>query len=302
MRTVLLACAFAVVATPALAQDQIDLRAARIVSSSPQDIGDWTPTVRITGLEIRPEQHDQGGGLGFTADRSRWLDHTPPGWEGPIQYTVWACAPLVGRWACGGFIQMWRSRASTGAPLLQIAPGELTRTNWSANWAYALDRHAPLSGYIPTPGSPMAFFLSAGNARDVTTVTSVRERSNVVLVNLPDGDRGHFEFGTDVPVPTPSPTPVPPTGNLGGTVSSEEFRTWALSHAAWAASIQQALEGIRAAQERIYADDLARHKELLATVPKRDPQSDWVDVGKFTAKYGPLIALAEELLRRYVVH
>jgi hypothetical protein len=47
-------------------------------------------------------------------------------------------------------------------------------------------------GYQPQVGEQMGFFVSAGNARGTTTVTSVRERSNVVLVNLPANDTGVF--------------------------------------------------------------------------------------------------------------
>jgi hypothetical protein len=40
----------------------------------------------------------------------------------------------------------------------------------------------------------MGFFVTAGNARGVGEVTSVRERSNVVFVSLPAGDVGDFDF------------------------------------------------------------------------------------------------------------
>ncbi len=40
----------------------------------------------------------------------------------------------------------------------------------------------------------MGFFLSAGNARGETGVSSVRERTNVVVVPLPAGDNGNFTF------------------------------------------------------------------------------------------------------------
>ena len=42
----------------------------------------------------------------------------------------------------------------------------------------------------------MIFFVTAGNARGMTTVTSVRERSNVVMVNLPANDNGVFRFAS----------------------------------------------------------------------------------------------------------
>jgi len=40
----------------------------------------------------------------------------------------------------------------------------------------------------------MGFFVSAGNARGDGGVSSVRERSNVVIISLPAGDNGYFPF------------------------------------------------------------------------------------------------------------
>jgi hypothetical protein len=51
-----------------------------------------------------------------------------------------------------------------------------------------------MMGYQPRAGEQMGFFVSAGNARGVSGVTSRRERSNVVLVSLPPGDSGSFPF------------------------------------------------------------------------------------------------------------
>jgi len=79
---------------------------------------------------------------------------------------------------------MWRGRASTGAPIL---------TNFATNWAYD-SRWGPMAGYQPHVGEQMGFFLSAGNARGETDVSSVRERTNVVVVALPAGDSGNFTF------------------------------------------------------------------------------------------------------------
>ena len=65
-----------------------------------------------------------------------------------------------------------------GAPILPASCG------WS-NWAYG-GRWGPMASYNPQPGDQVGFFVTAGNARGDGGVTSVRERSNVVLVTLPD--------------------------------------------------------------------------------------------------------------------
>jgi len=51
-----------------------------------------------------------------------------------------------------------------------------------------------MAGYQPHAGEQMGFFVSAGNARGEGGVSSVRERSNVVIVSLPQGDNGFFPF------------------------------------------------------------------------------------------------------------
>jgi hypothetical protein len=79
---------------------------------------------------------------------------------------------------------MWRERPSTGAPIL---------TDFARNWVYD-GRWGAMANYQPQVGEQMGFFVSAGNARGVGTVTSVRERTNVVVVSLPANDIGVFAF------------------------------------------------------------------------------------------------------------
>jgi hypothetical protein len=124
-------------------------------------------------------------GLSFTFSANGfWPDYTPPGWGGPIQYTVWAVVNIGGQWYTSGFIQMWRTRGYTGAPII---------SDFAVNWAYD-SRWGPMMGHQPHAGEQMGFFVTAGDARGVGTVTSVRERSNVILVTLPAGDSGSFSY------------------------------------------------------------------------------------------------------------
>jgi len=179
--------------------DAIDLSAA-IVHSSPQDIADWPTTTAITKLTIQPGQNN---GLSFVFDANQtWPDYTIPGWDGPIQYTVWAGALLEGVWHVAGLLQMWRTKPSTGAPIL---------AQWG-DWCYDANRWGPMVSYRPKAGDDMVFFLSAGDARGGTWpggVTSVRERSAVVKVALPAGDDGVFIFNEQ---PPPAPPPEVPPG------------------------------------------------------------------------------------------
>lgn len=161
------------------ANDQMTLSSAT-VWNSPADISCWPATTKITRLEMSPTT-----GLSFQfSAQSSWPNYTPPGWDGPLQYTVWAVVKVNGTWQTSGFIQMWRGRVSTGAPII---------AEFGLNWAYDA-RWGPMDHYQPSVGEQMGFFVSAGDARGQGVVTSVRERSNVVVVPLPAGDSGVFTW------------------------------------------------------------------------------------------------------------
>jgi hypothetical protein len=174
--------------TPALASQRLPVDAIDLskipVYNSPTDVASWPITTAITQLHMRPTGDPLAGvSLNFSALQT-WPDYWPPGWDGPLQYTVWAVWYANGQWSASGIIQMWRGRASTGAPIL---------TDFARNWIYDA-RWGPGYGHQPVVGERMGFFVTAGNARGVTGVTSVRERSNVVMVSLPANDTGDFTF------------------------------------------------------------------------------------------------------------
>lgn len=174
--------------------DAIDLHTA-IIHSSPGDIATWAIRAPITRLTMRP-----GPDRGLTLDseaRGIWPDYTPPGWDGPLQYTVWAGCRIAEQWHLAAFIQMWRTRPSTGAAILQY---------WNSDWAYDRNRWGAMVQYRPKAGDEMVFLLSAGNARGMQGPTSLRERTNVVKVELPANDDGVFDF-------TGPPPPPPPPGS-----------------------------------------------------------------------------------------
>jgi hypothetical protein len=161
--------------------DAINLNLASVYNS-PSNIASWPATSTITSLTM---SSSSGLAFRFTTENS-WPDVVPPGFSGPLQYTVWAVVNVNGSWNTSGFIQMWRGRGSTGAPILAEFP---------INWAYDA-RWGPMNHYQPHAGEQMGFFLSAGNARGESGVSSVKERTNVVLVSLPAGDSGVFSFSS----------------------------------------------------------------------------------------------------------
>lgn len=182
-------------ASPAFAQrDAVDISTA-VVVNSPPDVASWPITSKVDSMTETPESGpDPGFVMNFNA-RQRWPNYTPPGWDGPIQYTIWAGVKINGVWHISGFIQMWRERVATGAPILEYGPG-CSVNNFACNWAYD-GRWGAMMGYQPRAGEEMIFFATAGNARGVNTVTSVRERTNVVKIALPADDRGSWTFAAD---------------------------------------------------------------------------------------------------------
>jgi len=201
--SVLVAIGSLAFAASSFAQDAIDLSHA-IIHNSPADVASWPIAANVSRVNFGAADPSAGVDLESSAF-ARWPDYIPPGWSGPIEYTVWACANVEGGWHCAGFIQMWRGRTWTGAAL----PNE-----WNQNWAYDAARWGALADYVPHAGDVMGFFATAGNARGDAGVTSVRGRTNVVAVRLPaSGGSASYDCpaacGASIPAPT-APTVVPP--------------------------------------------------------------------------------------------
>ncbi len=167
--------------TPSATNAEQALASARIWNS-PADIASWPQTTRIEKIVMRP--NDPNAGLEFFfSTRHSWPNYTPPGWQGPLNYTVWACIKKA-QWHCSGVIQFWSARVATGAPIL---------SHFSTDWVYDT-RWGEMAFYRPRVGEEMVFFVSAGDARGNGGVTSRRERSNAVVLKLPAGDNGTFTF------------------------------------------------------------------------------------------------------------
>jgi hypothetical protein len=193
-----------------LMTDAFDLAQATIVRS-PQDIASWQKTLAITRV-----QEDPRGGFQLTFDKP-----VPESWKWPsnpavpsdnFQFTVWAFArpPSVGSWIGAGFVQMWQGRSMTDGALpamftLNGTPAVPGYVNW---WGDIRKLWGDMSTYVPKPGDVIGLMVSAGNARLVDGVTSVRERSNVVTFALPASDNLSVRFdGLPTPV-KPDPLPV----------------------------------------------------------------------------------------------
>lgn len=151
--------------------DMINVGAATFVNAS--EIATWPVTAAITAVTFTPSNTV----IAFTkADGpGRWPDVTPPGWDGPLQYTICLGRYLNGQWIVGAFIQMWYGRDGVGD-----APSDYAR-----NWFYMSP--ALLAGGPIAPGEPIGLMVVAGNMRiGLTPTVSVRERSNFVTLRATD--------------------------------------------------------------------------------------------------------------------
>lgn len=170
----------------------------QIVGESP-DVRAWAETTRLTRVSLSAE----GVALDFEA-KARWPDVTSPGWDGPLQYTLWFAQCVNGQWYATGVIEYWRGLVAYGGDV--TAP-----TQFGANWVYFA---SPLRQ--PAIGETIGFFVTAGDQRR-KDVHAVAERSN--LVTFPwNGRADVFTFGdapTPVPAPAPGPSPTPTPGDTG---------------------------------------------------------------------------------------
>jgi hypothetical protein len=154
-----------------LATDMFALNTA-IIENSPVDIATWPQTATLTVVDWQ----SSGVFVDFTTKSGvgRWPD-TPFGDGGSLQYTIWLFEFIGGQWFGSGVIQFWFGLDRNGGPPSGVA----------ANWFYDAGRWGPLAGRQPAVGEQVGFMVSAGNARGVFGVSSVKERTQVVLFPFP---------------------------------------------------------------------------------------------------------------------
>jgi len=166
-----------------VASDQINMSQATILNS-PTDLASWPASAAITTLDLGPN----GIFVDFTKKNGAgsWPDITPPGWSGPLQYTLGMCLSISGRWYCSAVVEFWRGLDRAGGPPQEFA----------LNWFYDPARWAPMTGHQPSVGETIGFFVCAGDCRNNVhgDLSPVKERTNVVLISMPGSGGGTYRF------------------------------------------------------------------------------------------------------------
>jgi hypothetical protein len=162
-----------------VANDMFSLAGASVYAS-PAGVASWPATATITSISFRSD----GVAVEFTKKNGagRWPDVIPPGWDGPIQYTLWIAMNIGGRWHTCGTIEYWFGLGASG--------GDVTRNNQiAANWTYQC---GPMARQ-PAPGESVGFFVTAGDQR-LKDVAATHERSNTIVVPFPSFAGQTFTF------------------------------------------------------------------------------------------------------------
>lgn len=196
MKRLVFVLAFALCAVTARAADDLDVSRAAMYNS-PADFFTWPATAQLTSV-----QFDATGNFVLAFDKqigpARWPDFVPPGWDGPLQYTVGMCLAVNGSWACSAVVEYWNGRGTD----IGASGGD----DVAGKWFYD-GRWGPLAGRGPKPGERVALFVCAADCRNVTSAWpgALHERSDVRLVSW-----GVSQAFTNDPAPPPPPPPPPP--------------------------------------------------------------------------------------------
>lgn len=308
-------------------KDQIDLSSVTI-QNSPM-VGNWPITAGITRITDDPR-----GGLSLFFDRVlpdswKWPSAPPPSTDN-FQFTVWAFVKINGGWIGAGFVQMWQGRPMGNGSLpafLQVNEGAIGYTNW---WGDVRRLWPAMVDHVPQPDEQIGIMVSAGNARLTEGVTSVAERSNVVLFPITANDVADMVYTEPAPspapvpeptpIPQPAPTPVPATTPTPGGTSTallEQIVSLLVSEnerldgiAADLTAIDQRLDAIEAestelmtAVKTVQAEtaqlsqllDVAKAIETDMHGVKSTTQTNANTIGDVAAGLGPLVNLLASL-------
>lgn len=155
---------------------------ATIMDNPPAE-GFWTVASTITSVVYG------GGAVVVDFDKrdgpDRWPDVIPPGFSGPLEYTLGLCLNISNHWYCSAVIQYWFGRD----------PG--ASANIAQDWYYDPIRWGPMTGYQPSEGETVGWFAVEGNVRNDTLgdASPLMQRTNVQLLPW-TGNFASYTFST----------------------------------------------------------------------------------------------------------
>jgi hypothetical protein len=148
--------------------------------SNPPDLASWPVTTQLTEVDFTTN----GVHVAFSKEdgAGRWPDVTPPGWTGPLEYTLGMVECINGQWYGAAVIEYWNGLYAMG--------GNVGANNQIAmNWYYDQIRWGKLASRQPAQGEMVGVFVAAGNLRNITSddpaQSPTMERSNVVYMPFP---------------------------------------------------------------------------------------------------------------------
>ena len=152
------------------------------ILDSPDNFAFFTETARITTLIMGPS----GINVDFTKKNGadRWPDIFPPASPERFRYCLGLAFKINGRWYASAPIEMWNDRLEGGGP----------PQDYALNWFYNPIRWAPMTFHQPEVGETIGFFVVAGDVRGFNSNQKLQERSNVVMVPMPDGGGATYTF------------------------------------------------------------------------------------------------------------
>jgi hypothetical protein len=158
--------------------DDIDLGFAVVASSDCPSVAELQIISRVTEITLTDVGVDgQGYAMKFGGQET-WPGVVPPGWEGPINHTLWMCEFINGTW----YILPVKEGLGTYLTLGPI----LSQGQVPNNLTYYSSE--PMLGYQPRKGEKVGFFCTTGDTRRMNIQpASTVGRTNVVTVPFKAG-------------------------------------------------------------------------------------------------------------------
>ena len=189
-------------------KDDIDFSSAVMAAPDSPDIRTWAIGSQIDRVHLAPTPEYVRGNLNIWFDRK---DSLIPafGSQGPISWTVWLGCSVSGRWDFAPIVECINDDYVPTGDL--FAPNQIGKE-------LLYYPNAPLRGYQPASGEPIAFVVTTGDTRRQNAQATGQDvwRTNVVVVPFRPGMYTFTRPETPVVVP-----PVVPPAPGGGTVALE---------------------------------------------------------------------------------